>query len=134
MVQGGLSATQRGGHKVAIQPSTPAAKVALASAASEACGLTSTWALGGWKTLVMGKERGEGPLLIWGFPKIGVPQNGWFMMENLIKLDDLGVPLFSETSVCLHVFIDISMYKCTYRDLQKVLGPEMSRSNSWAPC
>ena len=31
---------------------------------------------------------------IWVFPKIGIPQNGWFIMENLIKMDDLGVPLF----------------------------------------
>ena len=37
----------------------------------------------------------------WVFPKIGVPQNGWFIMENHIKMDDLGVPLFSETSKCL---------------------------------
>ena len=33
----------------------------------------------------------------WVFPKIGVPQNGWFIMENLIKMDDLGVHLFLET-------------------------------------
>ena len=36
---------------------------------------------------------------IWAFPKIGVPQNGWLIMENPIK-DDLGVPLFLETPIC----------------------------------
>ena len=28
------------------------------------------------------------------FPKIVVPQNGWFIMENLIKMDDLGTHYF----------------------------------------
>ena len=30
------------------------------------------------------------------FPKIGVPENGWFIVENPIKMDDLGVTLVLE--------------------------------------
>ena len=40
----------------------------------------------------------------WMFPRIGVPQNGWFIMENPIRMDDLGIPLFLETPQCLSYF------------------------------
>ena len=42
---------------------------------------------------------------IWVFPKLMVPQDGWFIMVpnpiKIIKMDDLGVPLFfGNTHIC----------------------------------
>ena len=48
--------------------------------------------------LVFFVNKKTGFVYKWRFPKIGVPQNGWFILENPIKMDDLGEnPLFSET-------------------------------------
>ena len=40
---------------------------------------------------------------VWGFPYMGVPYNGWFITENRIKLEDLGVPPFQETP-CIYIY------------------------------
>ena len=52
------------------------------------------------ETLVEHLGRFKHKMDIWVFPKIGIPQNGWFIMEIPIKMGDLGVPLFSETPIC----------------------------------
>ena len=50
---------------------------------------------------------------IWVFPKIGVPQNGWFVVENPIQMHDLGVPLFLETPISQNYFQHVWIFPCT---------------------
>ena len=46
------------------------------------------------------KESQNVSIMRWVFPKIGVPQNGWFIIENLIQMDDLGgTPIFGNTQM-----------------------------------
>ena len=60
-----------------------------------------TWCRSGWCEVLgwAGCVKKDVELHMGVSSKIGVPQNGWFIMENPIKMDDLGIHLFSETSI-----------------------------------
>ena len=51
---------------------------------------------------------------IWGFPKIWVPPNGWFIRQNPTKMDDLGVSLFQETSIYIFCNLLLHLTLCTH--------------------
>ena len=40
-----------------------------------------------------------------GVSKIGIPENGWFIVENPNKMDDLGVPLFLEIPIYIYMYM-----------------------------
>ena len=67
-----------------------------------------------------------GSFATWVFPKIGVPQNGWFMMENPIKMDDLGVTIiFGNT----HVYSD-SVVSCSFSHASRWISKHSKNSAS----
>ena len=58
--------------------------------------------------------------LMWLFPKIVVPQNGWFIRESPIKIDDLGgfPPIFGFNT---HVELDSNLFNLATRSLSSLV-------------
>ena len=58
--------------------------------------------------------------ITWVFPKIVVSQNGWFVREIPIKLDDLEVPLFLEGHPLGHSYGDVKFKALHLEDTQLI--------------
>ena len=65
---------------------------------------------------------------IWVFLKIGVPQNGWFMMENTIKMDDLGYHWFWKHPYIYIYILLKSHFQYWERDISRQKNPFLAPS------
>jgi len=53
--------------------------------------------------------------IIWGVPQMGVPQNGWFIMEHTIKIDDL---IFGGTTISGNLHMIGFRRKMNYQEIR----------------
>ena len=65
-----------------------------------------------------------------GLSILVIPQNGWCPVESTIKLDDLGVPLFQETSICSrHCMLSMAWFEHFCEENKN----RISKGWSWIP-
>ena len=82
------------------------------------------------------------PFAKWRFPKMGIPQNGWFLREHLIKMDDLGVLPVQKTIYDklqkslqnLPTFLRTFPILAETFQVQRKLGAFYASAQQWVPC
>ena len=77
---------------------------------------------------------------IWVFPKIGIPQNGWFIMENRVKMDDLEVfPYFrkhlptSNRQISGDMLAGMRNSLCTFDSFERIVVSQSFYEGIYSP-
>ena len=72
-------------------------------------------------------------IYIWGFPEIGVPKNGWCIIETPTKIDDLGVHSVMETPIYIYIHTTLSAKMIKIQSKSRTITDVWGPGPGWCP-